>query len=430
MGHEHHEIEGNIYERYELNESLKKYLFGFIGIGALLFVLGLVLSMMGGGHEAGHGEHHGGLHTAAWLRQIFSNLLIGSYFFGGIALLAVFFIAVKTVSNAGWYVVIKRVPEAISEYLPIGLGILGLVLVAGLFSHSLYLWSDEEALKADHHYHVIKEKLGYLNVPFFLARMAVIFVLWFFFQRTFMKYSYEQDKDKTSALNAFNASFKTGAIFLFVFAITMSVAAWDWFMSIVPAWFSTMFGVYIFASSWVSALAAITLIVIILKNDEYMGYVNENHIHDLGKLVFAFSVFWTYIWFCEYLLIWYANIPEETFYFYNILHNPLYLTIFIGKFIINFIVPFLVLMTRDAKRNMKTLAIVCGLVLFGHYMDLYIAVFPGVMGHEGTFGPMEIGTFLMFAGIFGYFVFNKLTQRSMVPEHHPYLEESLHHHVF
>ncbi len=427
---DHHHIEGNIHEKYSLDDQTKKYLFGFIGGGLLLVIIGLVLAMSGG-HEAahGHGEHHGGLHTAVWMRQLFSNLLINTYFFAGISILAVFFLAVKTVTNAGWYVVVKRVPEAISEYLPIGLVFLGIALLGGLFSHSLYLWSDEEALKADHHYHVIKEKLGYLNTGFFAGRMLLIFILWIVFQRMFMKHSNEQDNPNT-ALNSFNASFKTGAIFLFVFAITMSIAAWDWFMSIVPAWFSTMFGVYIFASSWVSFLAMATLIVIYLKSKGYMGYVNENHIHDLGKFVFAFSIFWTYIWFCEYLLIWYANIPEETFYFYNILHSPLFSTIFVGKFLINFILPFFILMTRDAKRNMKTLAIVCSIVLFGHWLDLYIAVFPGTLTHEGVFGPMEIGMFLMFLGIFGFLVLNKLSQRSLVAEHHPYLEESLHHHVF
>ena len=427
---EHHHIEGNIHERYSLDDKTKKYLLGLIGGGLLLVIIGMVLAMSGG-HDAGHGhgEHHGGLQTPVWLRQLFSNLLISTYFFAGIALLAVFFLAVKTVSNAGWYVVIKRVPEAVSEYLPVGLVFLGISLLGGLFSHSLYLWADETALKADHHYHVIKEKLGYLNTGFFVGRMLVIFALWILFQRLFMKHSYGQDNPAT-ALDSFNASFKTGAIFLFVFAITMSVAAWDWFMSIVPAWFSTMFGVYIFASSWISFLAMATLIVIYLKKQGYMGYVTENHIHDLGKFVFAFSIFWTYIWFCEYLLIWYANIPEETFYFYNILHSKLFSTIFIGKFLINFILPFLVLMTRDAKRNMKTLAIVCSLVLFGHWLDLYIAVFPGTLTHEGVLGPMEIGMFMMFLGIFGYFVLNKLSQRSLVPEHHPYLEESLHHHVF
>jgi hypothetical protein len=213
------------------------------------------------------------------------------------------------------------------------------------------------------------------------------------------------------------------------FAVSSSVAAWDWVMSIDTHWFSTMFGWYTFASWWVAALALITLIVVYLKEAGYLKVVNANHLHDLGKFIFAFSIFWTYIWFSQFLLIYYANIPEETVYFIERMSTSPYSWIFYTNLILNFALPFLLLMTRDAKRHMSMLKVVCPIVIVGHWFDFYNMVTPGVMKHEGGLGLLEIGTALIFLAAFLWITLNSLSKMPLVGKNHPLLEESLHHHI-
>ena len=222
---------------------------------------------------------------------------------------------------------------------------------------------------------------------------------------------------------------KLSAIFLVIFAVSSSVSAWDWVMSIDTHWFSTMFGWYIFASWWVTGLAVITLIVAYLKDAGYLKMVTANHLHDLGKFIFAFSIFWTYIWFSQFLLIYYANIPEETVYFIARLKNPPYSWIFYANLFLNFVFPFLLLMTRDAKRHLSMLKVVCPIVIVGHWFDFYNMVTPGVMKHEGGLGFLEIGLALVFTAAFLYVVLNALSKLQLVAKHHPFMEESLNHHI-
>jgi hypothetical protein len=213
------------------------------------------------------------------------------------------------------------------------------------------------------------------------------------------------------------------------FAVSSSVSAWDWVMSIDTHWFSTMFGWYVFASWFVAGLAAITLVVVFLKDNGYLPMVNENHIHDLGKFVFAFSVFWTYIWFSQFLLIYYANIPEESVYFVERLQSDVYSPFIIVNLVLNFFLPFLVLMTRDAKRHTIFLKVVCFLIILGHWFDFFLMVQPGTLGHNGGFGLMEIGMLLVYGSVVAYVVLNNLAKQNLVPKNHPMLEESYHHHI-
>jgi len=425
MGAHNHDHKVNLDERFSMDDKTRKYLLGIIGAGLVLLILGIVLAMMGGHHEAAGAAHHG-THGEPWIKRLFGNFLINNFFFTGFALLSLFFMAISIVSNGAWYVVIRRIPEALSEFLPIG----GILLILGFFAGSgyLYIWSDPEALKLDHHAAVISKKLGYLNWTGYFIRMVIFIAIWVLFQFMYKKAFSKEEEGAEAAKNSFYGTFSLSAIFLFVFALTFSFASWDWIMSIEPAWFSTMFAVFTFASVFVSALAFMTLVILYLKTNGYLSFVNDYHIHDMGKFVFAFSIFWTYIWFCEFMLIWYANIPEETFYFYNRLHSPLFVTLFFGKVLTNFILPFLVLMTRDAKRNYKTLAYVCIAVICGHWADFYLAIMPATVGHDAGLGPMEIGMFMLYFGGVAFFVFNRLSQKSLVPKNHPYLEESLHHH--
>ena len=204
-------------------------------------------------------------------------------------------------------------------------------------------------------------------------------------------------------------------------------------MSIETHWFSTLFGWYTFAGLFVTSMAILAFTVGFLKSKGYLPEVTESHVQDIGKFMFAFSIFWTYLWFAQFMLIWYANIPEEVTYF--MLRQDHYRGIWIGAFLINFICPFIVLMTRDAKRKLNLLMVMSVFIFVGHWMDTYIMVIPGSMallgqdGHPliGTIGLMEIGTTIGFLGLFMYMVQHYLSKAPLVIKNHPMMEESLYH---
>jgi hypothetical protein len=199
-------------------------------------------------------------------------------------------------------------------------------------------------------------------------------------------------------------------------------------MSLEAHWFSTMFGWYNFAAMWVTGLATIAITVILLKKAGYLGWINENHLHDLGKFVFAFSIFWTYVWFAQFLLIYYANIPEETVYFYK-RFEPEYLPWFWVNIVVNFVAPLLILMTRDAKRKTNLLLVVCIIIICGHWLDYYMMIMPGTVESHRGFGIIEVGTFLGFVGLFTFLMLNALSKAALAPKNHPFLQESVHHHI-
>jgi hypothetical protein len=179
----------------------------------------------------------------------------------------------------------------------------------------------------------------------------------------------------------------------------------------------------------VTGLATITLLVANLKGAGYLKVVTQNHIHDLGKFVFAFSIFWTYIWFCQFMLIYYANLPEETVYFIQRMRTAPYSWIFYANIFLNFVLPFLLLMTRDAKRQISMLKVVCPIVIIGHWFDFYNMITPGAMKLEGGVGFLEIGLAMVFAGAFLYVVLNALSKLQLVAKNHPFMQESLNHHI-
>jgi hypothetical protein len=259
--------------------------------------------------------------------------------------------------------------------------------------------------------------------------MVIYFAAWIGFTMWLRKLSLEEDLN--GGTHYYHKSIRVSAMFLVVFGVTSSMSAWDWVLSIDTHWFSTMFGWYVFASWFITGLAATTLTAIILKQNGYLPMLNANHLHDLGKFVFAFSIFWTYIWFSQFVLIWYANIPEESIYFIERLsgYGNHYTWIFFTNLIVNFAFPFLVLMTRDAKRQMIMLKIVCIAVLVGHWLDFYMMIMPGTMRGESGFGLIELGTALTFLGVFLFLFTKRLASAPLVPVNHPFLEESIHHHV-
>ncbi len=446
-------------EHYIFSPGAKKNIIILLAVGVVLFVLGLVMAMSGGGHEAegghsmnvstelvasadqesaaseGHeaaaGEHHG---SPTWLKRVYTTLWANNIYFVGLGLIGLFFVAVQYAAAAGWSAGIVRIPLAMGQWIPIA-GILTLVLwfvvKADIFHwthHDLYV----EGAGFDE---IINGKAPFFFWPgpaggfpiFFILRMVVFFGLWYYFFAKIKKNMLAEDLDASTSYWSNNRGIS--AWFLVFFGASSSIAAWDWVMSIDTHWFSTMFGWYVFASWWVTGLAVITLIVAYLKDAGYLKVVNANHLHDLGKFVFAFSIFWTYIWFSQFLLIYYANIPEESVYFIQRMSSSQYSWIFFLNLILNFVLPFLLFMTRDSKRQLSMLKVVCPIVVVGHWFDFYNMVTPGVMQIEGGFGLLEIGMGCIFFAAFLYVTLTSLSKMPLVGRNHPLLEESLHHHI-
>ena len=420
-------------EKYDFSAKAKKNLLITIGIGIFLTVLGIVLMNMGGHHE--EGAHEGG-HAFSWVNRLGVDIWINNIYFTGIAIVGVFFFALQYAAQAGWSAGIKRIPLAFGSWLPIA-GILMLVSFF-VFGHDLFHWTHHDLYDTTSHEFdsIINAKKAYFFWPlsehpstpvFFIARMLFFFGLWYYLFTKLRKLAFQEDFEGGTA--SWYSMRKLSAVFLIIFAVTSSIAAWDWVMSIDTHWFSTMFGWYVFASWWVTTLALITFITIHLKEKGLLSIVNENHLHDIGKFVFAFSVFWTYIWFSQFLLIYYANIPEETIYFVERWNNDQYGIIFFVNLFLNFVLPFLLLMPRDAKRHTAILKVVTPIVIFGHWIDFYLMITPGTLKENGGYGLVEFGTMLIYGGAFLYVVLNSLSKAPLFAKNDPMLDESLHHHV-
>jgi hypothetical protein len=233
------------------------------------------------------------------------------------------------------------------------------------------------------------------------------------------------DEDTVGGSDIHFKNYRQGATFLVFFAVFSSTSAWDWLMSIDVHWFSTLFGWYTFAGMWVSALVVIVLTVIYLKKLGYLPQANESHIHDIGKWVFAISFLWSYLWFSQYMLIWYANIGEEVTYYVMRTENFRYL--YFGMFFINFVFPMLILMSRDAKRDAGILTFVGVIILLGHWLDVYIMVSAGSLGANAQLGLLELGMLLLMAGVFIFLLLKNLAKAPLMPANHPFLDESMHH---
>lgn len=422
MAHAHTALKVNWDERFKLPQGLRKWLITLLAIGVILIGMGFVQSLIGGHAHAAEQAH--APHAVPWLSRLSANLLITAMYLLGISVLSVFFLAVGYAANAGWYVMLQRIPQTFSHFLPIG----ALVLIAVTLGLSgvLYEWTHADIVAKDE---ILQHKSGYLNLPFFIVRLVIILGGWYLFWRGFVR-NWE-NLDATGEIRYFHNLRRLAAGFIVFFALSWSVASWDWLMSTSPHWFSTMFAVYNFANLWITTLCLITFVAAILKLNGYLSGVNDSHIHDLGKFVFAFSIFWTYIFYGQFMLIWYANIPEETFWFYERIRahvNPQYVPIFFLTIVLNFLFPLLGLMSASIKRNKVWLAFVSGVLLFTHWLDTFMVVMPSVAGHAGSLGLMEVGFFLTGVSAFLLFAAHRLEKApALMPRHHPYLEESLHH---
>lgn len=367
------------------------------------------------------------VYTGEQSHRFWANMLVDSTFFLGIAMASAFFISSHYLAWGGWFIAFKRVPEAIMGYLPFGAVILLIVLIFG--QHDLYHWaqpgiSDPHSNNYDP---VIAGKSPYLNNPFFFIRFFVFLGGLVFVAFQIRKTSLREDTLAAGDTSAHKRLLVLASIFLPIFAVYILVTAWDWLMSIDTYWFSTMYGWYVFASFWVTGISVITLVILSLKRMGYLPNVNANHLQDLGKYMFAFSIFWTYVTFDQYMLIWYANLPEETVYFMHRYEN--YSFLFYSVFILNFVAPFLVLMSRDAKRHATYLTVAAVIIIVGHFIDFFLMVMPGVVKADWGFGPMELLLPCLFIGMILFITHTRLANAPLTPKNSPLIQESLQHEI-
>lgn len=388
-----------------------------MGVGLVAIIM---MFMMDKGNEAEH--YHAG--TRAW-----ANVFAGSFFFMAIGLAAAFFLGLQYAAEAGWATTIKRIIEAVSWYLPVGLSCMFLLFILGQFHvHHIYHWMAPGVATEGHENYdaVIAAKSGYFGA-FWWIRTILYMVAWVMFTWKLRKNSMDADTVSLEESKGFHwKNVKLSAWFMVVFAVTSSTSAWDWLMSIDTHWFSTLYGWYIFSGMWVSAMITITVLIVWLKKLGYMEFVTESTIHDMGKWMFAISFLWTYLYFSQFMLIWYSDIPEEVIYYQTRWES--YKALMWTVFFINFAFPMIMLMSRDSKRNFFFLIFVGTIIFIGHYLDMIMVIMPGTVGHSWTgLGWMELGTFLFFLGLFIYVVLNNLAKRPLAVKNHPFLEESLHH---
>ena len=393
---------------YKVSSKSNLLSLALIAVGALSLIIGLIV--------------HGGDHNFA--TRLLGGALTNSYFYFCIGLGALFFLALNYATEAGWYAYIKRPIEAVAGFVPVGAALLALVLliITLMDGAHIYGWMDHHMMEEDK---IVAGKAFYLNKTFFWIRTLAYLGTYIIFQRGFRKRSLEEDKVGGTEIHFTN--YRKGALFLVFFAVFSSTSAWDWIMSIDVHWFSTLFGWYTFSGMWVSTMVVIIMLVLHLKNKGYLPKVNDSHIHDLGKWTFAISFLWSYLWFSQFMLIWYANIPEEVTYYVIRIQDFKFLYFFM--FIINFAFPMLILMSRDAKRHAGILTFVGVVILLGHWLDAYQMVAIGSQGPKASPGFIEFGIGLLLAGVLIRVILTNLTKAPLTPVNHPFLDESIHHDI-
>ena len=346
-----------------------------------------------------------------------ANLLLAGWALAGAGLAGAFFVALTYVADATWAIAFRRVPEAMTGAFPAAAVVLALVFV---LRPSLYPWTIEPVGAPGSFTQL------WLSVPFFVLRAAIYFAAWMLFASLLVRNSRRQDADGDLIWTRRNA--RVSAAFLVVFALTCFLASVDWIMSLTPHWYSTMFGVYNFAGLFQSGLAVIVLLVIWQRQSGPLRHaVNDEHLHDLGKLLFAFGTFWMYIWFCQFMLIWYANISEETAYFVPRMRGAWFPLVLLDV-ALNWVVPFVAIMNRPFKRRASVLARVAVAMLVGRWLDLYLMILPSVSPDAPPFGLWELAGALLVCGAFVSTWAGRFAKAAPVPDRDPFLSESLHYH--
>ena len=344
-------------------------------------------------------------------QRIAFNYLLSFTFLMSIGLAGLFWTMIHHATKASWSSAVRRIPETLSSILVLGI-VLALPLFLGL--GTVYEWTHEKIHNG-----------AYLNKTFFIARTIFYCGVWSLLYFKIVRPSVIQDK--TGNVELTQHMWKWSCIGLFLFAVTLHLAGVDWLMSLNPHWVSTIFGVYYFAGSAVCGLAAIIILAIILKKYGYLSLVNENHFHDLGKLLFGLNVFWAYIAFSQYMLIWYGHLPEETIFFHErTLGEWKNFTLILP--IGHFVIPFFLLISRSAKRNLLTLFVASSWLLLMHYVDLYWLIFPVFNKQVAALGLPEIAGFVWALSLVLWLSLTVLEKHALIPVKDPRLQESLNFH--
>jgi hypothetical protein len=386
-------------QKYQPSQQLKTASMAFILIGVIGLVVGLLKNQ----------------------DRLWTSYLVAFFFVSCLGVGGMFFTAILNIAKAGWSASIRRLAESMTSFFPVII-VGSLVLIAGL--KYLYPWANPEVVQ---HNPVIQAKTAYLNTGFLVVRLMIFSVGMFLFGRKIVGNSLKQDQTGDVKLTDKNVGWSIGWVLFF--AIFFSLFSVDLLMSLLPSWYSTIFGIYCFAGLFQSSLAFLILILLYLRKQGVVsGYYTDDHIHDVAKFMKGFTVFWAYIAFSQFMLIWYANIPEET-EFYLMRAEGGWMAISFGLLFFKFIIPFLALLPRAAKRTPGHLVAVCVLLLVMQYIDIYWLVYPNFNEGQVVFGFYEVAMLLLFLGLFLTTIMRFLQKNNVVAIKDPRMHEALHHHV-
>jgi hypothetical protein len=345
--------------------------------------------------------------------------VVNFLFITSIGIGALFLVAVEYIAGAVWSVPMRRVNEFLASLIP-----LAALMALPLFFHlnDLYRWVNAEAVAHDA---VLKMKEPYLNVEFFSLRFVFIFGLWTFFFYLFTRNSLKQDIDQNQKYTKFNIGL--AAAFIPAFAIGLTFVAIDWAMSLEPHWYSTIYGVYYFAGTVLAGVSTATYIIVKLHEHGYFPQLRRDHFYSLGTLMFVFVNFWAYIAFSQFLLIWYANLPEETYWFIARWTNGWeYISVLL--IIVHFAVPYFMLLSQDSKMDLKRLKFMSLWMLFAHLLDLYWLIMPSFSASP-VLSWMEISFPLLVVGLAIVIVAWKMKRHNLIPIGDPKFVRGLEFHL-
>ncbi len=415
---------------FQLSPKLKMISLGLIAFGLLTIAYQIVFpwhpaAMEGAEHAAAAGHHAGN-------PRLFMSLHLALLVAIPLGLGGLYFVAFNHLAGAAWCVTIRRIAEAYFPYLLVVLALMVAVFfgLSSVFGHWVPEASGGHASPDDV---LLNLKRPWLNIPFFVGRNIFFVVLWLVFGFILWKKSTDQDTD--GSVGHTRSLAKWSAIFIILFALSYSANSWDMSMSLEPHWFSTMWAPYCYAGLALTAFSSLILWIWYLKSNGYFGdALNENHYHDMGKYMWGHSVFWAYTMICQYLLIWYAHIPEETILYRKRIYTPElgfqpWAIVSLTLILVRFVVPFFLIIQRKAKRNIKHLGIAAAIVLLGQVIDVYWISYPTLAnGDFVMFDLRELGTLSLVAGSFILITAWSLSRKSLVPKGDPRLEECLHWH--